>query len=337
MKKYSLLFVFMLCILSVSIVFGNDESESGSDLDDSLSAAEVSESGSSENSDASTAKSDEKASEESKSKTSEAKEEKAEKDKKEEENNGLAKLPNGKGYVGVYSYLNLRDGVWGNITGSLYNNEEVTITGRDGDWYKVSTSKGDGYAHARYIFDAPDKRYSGNEVLESDNPNGGSSGGTVSAPDVILNVDGDSLQGKVVNAAKQLVDKYGTRLAFPYDPLTTGSQLGSLGCAQVATTALVAAGALDAKASSKGLPYASLNCTGTISMLEAKGWSSVSWPPYQAGDVVFWETYQPGPSHVGIVMNSGNSAQAMNNSSSGQCPRYSDITSMKICKIMRKI
>ena len=335
MKKYSLLFVFLLCILSVSIVFGNDEGD-GSDLDDSLGAAEVSEAGSSAKSEDSSLTADEKASEESKSKTEEAKEEKAEKEK-EEENKGLAKLPNGKAYVGVYSYLNLRDGVWGNITASLYNNEEVTITGRDGDWYQISTSKGDGYAHARYIFDSPDKRYSGDEVYESDNPNGGSSGGTVNAPDVILNVDGDSLQGKVVNAAKQLVDKYGTRLSFPYDPLTTGSQLGSLGCAQVATTALVAAGALDAKASSKGLPYASLNCTGTISMLEAKGWSSVSWPPYQAGDVVFWETYQPGPSHVGIVMNSGNSAQAMNNSSSGQAPHYSDITSMKICKIMRKI
>ena len=336
MKKFSLLLVFLLCILSVPIVFGND------DIDDSLSAVEVvnNEKEDVSDSDGTTVKGDEKASSETKSMTEEAKEKKEAEEKKdteEEENTGLAKLPNGKGYVGVYSYLNLRDGVWGNITGALYNNEEVTITGRDGDWYKVSTGKGDGYVHARYIFDGPDKRYSGNEVTESSNPNGGSSSGTVSAPDVILNVDGDSLQGKVVNAAKQLVDKYGTRLSFPYDPLTTGSQLGSLGCAQVATTALVAAGALDAKASSKGLPYASLNCTGTISMLEAKGWQSVSWPPYQAGDVVFWETYQPGPSHVGIVMNSGNSAQAMNNSSSGQAPHYSDITSMKICKIMRKI
>ena len=336
MKKISLLLVFLLCTLSVPIVFGNNETVSD-DIDDSLSAVEVvnNEKEDVSDSDGTTVKGDENASSETKSKTEEAKEEKEEKkDTEEEENTGLAKLPNGTAYVGVYSYLNLRDGIWGNITGSLYNNEEVTITGRDGDWYKVSTSKGDGYAHARYIFDAPDKRYSGDEVTQSSS---GGSSGTVSAPDVIINVDGDSLQGKIVSAAKQLVDKYGTRLSFPYDPLTTGSQLGSLGCAQVATTALVAAGALDAKASSKGLAYASLNCTGTISMLEAKGWSSVSWPPYQAGDVVFWETYQPGPSHVGIVMNSGNSAQAMNNSSSGQAPHYSDITSMKICKIMRKI
>ena len=331
MKKYSLLFVFMLCILSVSIVFGNDEAGTESDIDDSLSAVEVVKDQKEDVTDADgkTVEADEKAAKDSKSKTEEAKEKEAEEKKaneeKEEENNGLAKLPNGKAYVGVYSYLNLRDGVWGNITASLYNNEEVTITGRDGDWYKVSTSKGDGYAHARYIFDSPDKRYSGNEVYESDNPNGGSSGGTVNAPDVIINVDGDSLQGKVVNAAKQIHDKYQGYQAFPYDPLTEG---GNLGCAQVATTVLKAAGVLDRTC---------LNCTGTISMLEAVGWSSVSWPPYQAGDVVFWETYQPGPSHVGIVMNSGNSAQAMNNSSSKRMPQYSDITSMKICKIMRKI
>ena len=318
MKKISLLLVFLLCILTVPIVFGND------DIDDSLSAVEVvnNEKEDVSDSDGTTVKGDEKASAETKSKTEEAKKEEEEKKESEEENTGLAKLPNGTAYVGVYSYLNLRDGIWGTITGSLYNNEEVTITGRDGDWYQVSTSKGDGYAHARYIFDAPDKRYYGDEVTES---SAGGSSGTITTTDVIINVDGDSVQGKVVNAAKQIHDKYQGYQAFPYDPLTEG---GNLGCAQVATTVLKAAGVLDRTC---------LNCTGTISMLEAVGWKSVSWPPYQAGDVVFWETYQPGPSHVGIVMNSGNSAQAMNNSSSKRMPQYSDITSMKICKIMRKV
>jgi len=328
MKKTTLLFVFLFCFVSFSVLLGN--SDSGSDFDDSLTAAEVESSGSSSKEDTATVKADEKASETSKSKTEEAKKEKAE---KEEENKGMATLPNGKGYVGVYSYLNLRDDVWGTILASLYNNEEVTITGRDGDWYKVSTSKGDGYAHARYIFDAPDKRYSGNEVYETDNPNGSNTYSS-SSNDVILNVSGDSVQGKVVNAAKQIHDKYQGYQAYPYHKYTEG---GNLGCAQVATSVLVAAGVLAATDSVNGLGYASLNCTGTISMLEKVGWKSVSWPPYQAGDVVFWETYQPGPSHVGIVMNSGNSAQAMNNSSSKRMPQYSDITSMKICKIMRKV
>lgn len=257
--------------------------------------------------------------------TSKVEESKQNKDSKKEEEKatGLATLPDGKAYVGVYSYLNLRDGAWGSITGSLYNNEEVTITGREGDWYKVTTSKGDGYVHARYIFDSPDKRYYGDDPSESGSGSGSS--GTVSTSDVIMNVPGDSVQAKVVNAAKQVHDKYQGYKAFPYDPLTQG---GNLGCAQVATTVLKAAGVLNKTC---------LNCTGTIDLLKAAGWSSVTWPPYQAGDVVFWETYQPGPSHVGIVMNSGNSAQAMNNSSSKRMPQYSDIESMKICKIMRKL
>lgn len=331
MKKTSLLLALLLCS-SMSYVAIAADSDIDAGLDDvtiSVGAA------SSEEENVATVEANKEASDNSESLTKKAKDElKAkEEEKKDEEKDdvtGMANLPNGTAYVGVYSYLNLRDAVWGNITNRMYNNEEVTITGRDGDWYKVSTSKGDGYLHARYVFAEKDKRYYGNEVNEWDNPNGYSSSpsgssNTVQASDVIINVDGDSVQGKVVNAAKQIHDKYQGYQAFPYDPLTEG---GNLGCAQVATTVLKAAGVLN---------QTCLNCTGTISLLEQAGWSSVTWPPYQAGDVVFWETYQPGPSHVGIVMNSGNSAQAMNNSSSKRMPQYSDITSMKICKIMRKL
>lgn len=331
MKKSYLLLALLLCSCMTYVTMAAD-----SDIDSGLDDVTISVgASSSDEENVATVESDKEASEKSESLTEKAKEEvkaKEAEEKKddEEEATGLATLPNGTAYVGVYSYLNLRDGVWGNITGKMYNNEEVTITGRDGDWYKVSTSKGDGYLHARYVFAEKDKRYYGNEVNEWDNPNGYSSSpsgssNTVQASDVIINVDGDSVQGKVVNAAKQIHDKYQGYQAFPYDPLTEG---GNLGCAQVATTVLKAAGVLN---------QTCLNCTGTISLLEQAGWSSVTWPPYQAGDVVFWETYQPGPSHVGIVMNSGNSAQAMNNSSSKRMPQYSDITSMKICKIMRKL
>ena len=331
MRKYSLLLAMLLCtgLATISIA------ATDSDMDAGLEETKISESSEAKTEDETTSavEANKEDAKDEKSLTEQAKDEdkaKNEKKEDEEEATGMAKLPNGTAYVGVYSYLNLRDGVWGNIIGSMYNNDQVTITGRDGDWYKVSTSKGDGYLHARYVFKSPDMRYEGNEVYESDNPNGYSSSpsgssDTVKASDVIINVSGDSVQGKVVNAAKQIHDKYQGYKAFPYDPLTQG---GNLGCAQVATTVLKAAGVLSSTC---------LNCTGTIKMLEAVGWSSVTWPPYQAGDVVFWETYQPGPSHVGIVMNSGNSAQAMNNSSSKRMPQYSNIESMKICKIMRKL
>ena len=249
-------------------------------------------------------------------------------DDDEEEAAGLATMPDGPAYVGAIGGLNIRSSAWGNIITAIVDNSQVTICGREGDWYKISSPTA-GYVHARYIFDAPGKAYAGNDPV---NPNGSSSS-SGSTPDVIIDVDGDSIQGKVVSAAKQIHDKYQGYQAFPYHAYTEG---GNLGCAQVATSVLCAAGVLSATDSVGGLGYASLGCVQTISLLEQAGWSSVSWPPYQAGDVVFWETYQPGPSHVGIVMNSGNSAQAMNNSSSKRMPNYSDIEAMKICKIMRK-
>ena len=300
MKKTSFLFAVMFCFLGFAVLLGND----GSSFLDSLEAVGIGNAGNTSNSDSSTVKSDEKASSESKTKTEEAKEEK----KKEEEKQGMATLPNGVAYVGVYSYLNLRSSIWGGVIGELYNNEEVTITGRDGDWYMVSTSKGDGYVHARYIFATKDARYQGNDVT---------------AGDIVLDVKGDSVQGRVVNAAKQLVDKFSESGSFPYAPGTNG---GRLGCAQVVTTALKAAGVIN---------ETSLGCIQTIGLLEDAGWKEVDVPPYQAGDVIFWETYTSGPSHVGIIMTSGNSATAMSNSSSQQKPRYHDAEYQTIVKVMR--
>ena len=277
----------------------------------------------------SSAKGDAKASSSATSKTEKAKENSKEEYSDTNANEGLATLPNGPAYVGVYTDLKLRDGIYGNILAELYNNEKVTITGRDGDWYKVSTTKGDGYAHARYIFDAPNKRYHGNEASSSGS-NGGSnnytSGGTT---DVVINVSGDSVQGKVVSAAQQLVEKYSTSGSFPYDPATNG---GNLGCAQVVTTALKAAGVIN---------QTCLNCHGTIDLLNAAGWTSVTAPPYQAGDVIFWATYKPNTeSHVGIIMTSGNTAQAMSNSSSQHKPRYHDAEyngAYPVMRVMRKV
>ena len=301
MKKSALLFAVICCFLSFTVLSAND-----SDFDESLTAAEVTNTDNASKSDSSTVKSDEKASEESKTKTEEAKEEKEKQE--EEKNEGMATLPNGPAYVGVYTYLNLRSSIWGSVIGELDNNEEVTITGRDGDWYIVSTSKGDGYAHARYIFATKDARYRGNDV---------------SYGDIVLNVSGDTVQGRVCNAAKQLVDNYSESGSFPYAPGTNG---GRLGCAQVVTTALKAAGVIN---------ETSLGCIQTIGLLEDAGWKEVDVPPYQAGDVIFWETYCTGPSHVGIIMTSGNTATAMSNSSSQQKPRYHDADYQKVVKVMR--
>ncbi len=339
MKKTNLLLVaFLLCSMGVSVVYGVSFKSSASKTtittpgtyeikDDGTEDVKIEEVATTET------KNEVKDEEKTESKDESKDENSEEENSEEEQNNGLATLPDGTAYVGVYTDLNVRDAVWGSVTGTLYNNDEVTICGRDGDWYQISSPQS-GYVHARYIFATKDARYSGSDPSSS---NGSSGSSSTSTQDVVIDVDGDSLQGKIVSAAKSIVDKYGNNACdFPYDPLTTGTKLGSLGCAQVATTALVAAGALDQRASSQGLGYASLNCTDTITYLEQKGWKAVDYPPYQAGDVVFWTTYKPGASHVGIVMNSGNSAQAMNNSSSLQRPHYSNITDMTIYKIYRK-
>jgi hypothetical protein len=240
---------------------------------------------------------------------------------------GLASLAAGTGYVGVFSYLNVRDAVWGNIIGSLTNNEPVNIIGAEGDWYKINYNGSTAYVHARYIFDAKDKRYRGSEVTEANRYD-------TAGP--ILNVPGSGsgagLKGnaRVVQEANNLVSRYSRSSSFPYDPLTKG---GSLGCAQVVTTALKAAGV------NIGID---LSCLSTKSKLLKQGYRSVSVPPYQAGDVIFWATYDrtgngrnDADTHIGIVMNSGNNVQAMSNSSSQKRPRIHSATYAPVTTVLR--
>lgn len=237
-------------------------------------------------------------------------------------NKGLATL-SGAGYVGVYSSLNVRDDVWGNIIGSLHNNDSLSITGTKGDWYKISYNGGVGYVHARYVFNSVDKRYSGSEVTEA---NRGSSS------EVVLNIPGTGTsQARVLAAANGLVSKYSSASSFPYRPETQG---GSLGCAQVVTTALKNAGV------NIGID---LSCISTKGKLKNLGYKSVSTPPFQAGDVIFWSTYdrdrdgrKDPDTHIGIVMASGNSVQAMSNSSSQKRPRIHSATYAPVTSVLRK-
>ncbi len=342
MKKITLLFAIFVCLLDVSVVFGfsgNDEGKSSSGrskLRDSGRSAKLGNT-KSENKESSgkAMKADKNLSSSTISKVKKAEEKFVSFSEflnqlMNEENDGLATLPNGPAYVGVYTSLNLRNGVWGDIIGDLYNNEKVTITGRDGDWYKVSTSKGDGYAHASYIFGAPNSRdENSSENSSNDNSIDSSNNGTSSNNNVVLNVSGDSLQGKIVSAANQLVEDYPGYQSFPY---AAGTEGGNLGCAQVATTVLCAAGALSATNSSGGLDYASLAVDDTVDLLKDAGWVSVEVPPYQAGDVVAWNDY----GHIGIIMTSGNTAEAMHNSSSARKPTYIDAEYFEVTEVLRK-
>lgn len=137
-----------------------------------------------------------------------------------------------------------------------------------------------------------------------------------------------SLQQRVVAEAQKLV---GMR-NFPYAPETDG---GRLGCAQVVSTALKNAGVLS---------RISLGVRVVVNDLHARGWRDVTAPPFQAGDVICWRTYDfdgdgrdDPDTHIGIAMASGNSVQAMSNSSSQRMPRLHSATYMPVTRVLRKV
>ena len=154
------------------------------------------------------------------------------------------------------------------------------------------------------------------------------------------------LQTRVVNEAEKLT-AFGPD-EFPYQEATRGSSgvLGSLGCAQVVSTALINAGILD---------NTILLTTGVMDALAEKGWVEMSpdnpdpakrVPPYQAGDVVTWTTTSSSPGqggedgHIGIIVENGNSVKAMHNSYNGGNPKpvIADMTDCyPVTRIMRKL
>lgn len=103
---------------------------------------------------------------------------------------------------------------------------------------------------------------------------------------------------------------------------------GNLACAQVVSTALVNAGALD---------RVSLNCDTVVADLRAAGWQRVSVPPYQEGDVVTWTTSRGPGRHIGIIVQDGSSYSAISNSSSQRTPRKHAINYLPITQVLRKV
>lgn len=103
---------------------------------------------------------------------------------------------------------------------------------------------------------------------------------------------------------------------------------GNLACAQVVSTALRNAGALD---------RVSLNCDTVVSDLRARGWQRVSVPPYQEGDVVTWTTSRGPGRHIGIIVQDGSSYAAISNSSSQRTPRKHAINYLPITQVLRKV
>jgi len=248
---------------------------------------------------------------------------------------GGAAVEGEEGTVEVNSSLNVRNGPWGSIIGGLTNGEKVKIIGKQDPWYKISYGGGTAYVHQNYISTAKQPAGQVPVVFPSDYAGpiidgtraGGSSSSSSSSSASAAPPTGD-LQTRIVNAARALV---GMR-NFPYDPLTNG---GRLGCAQVVSTALKNAGVMSRIV---------LNCHGVMNDLVSKGWKYVQVPPYRAGDVITWKTYDSTgdgvmdpDTHIGIAVESGNNVQVMNNSSSQRMPRLCAANAMTLSHVLRKV
>lgn len=216
------------------------------------------------------------------------------------------------GYVNASIGLNVRDGVWGNVVTALPNGTKIKVIGKTGDWYKINYNGTTRYVHASYV---------SNSAPKSSSSSSGSRNTSTPAPAA------GNLQNKIVSSAKSLVGS--TRFRGPE---VSG---GRLACAQVVTTALKNAGALN---------NVHLNCRSAVTDLKSKGWKEVSVPPFREGDVILWKTYdytgdgiKDPDTHIGIMVKEGNTFKAMNNSSSLRTPRLSDPYSIgPITRVLRK-
>lgn len=94
----------------------------------------------------------------------------------------LAKLPNGKAYIGVSTFLSVRDEPFGSVLAQLHNNDEVLIVNRKGDWYEIESEKGSGWIYGKCVFDSPNSNpsttASDTAIIDNTNSETNNNGGT---------------------------------------------------------------------------------------------------------------------------------------------------------------
>jgi hypothetical protein len=143
------------------------------------------------------------------------------------------------------------------------------------------------------------------------------------------------MQAKLVKAAAEHYIKYAEPYSFPYLPETNN---GRQGCAQVVNSIFESAG-LPIFGQTGEDYYNRIRVIATADRLKEMGWEEVTPPPYQAGDVITWNTTGSPNSHIGIIMATGNNVRAISNSTSYGRPRFhpagSDYAPMT--KLLRKV
>ncbi|NLI77688.1 MAG: hypothetical protein GX442_14795 [Candidatus Riflebacteria bacterium] len=127
---------------------------------------------------------------------------------------------------------------------------------------------------------------------------------------------------QIGQVAASFPTKYKRKGSFPY---AKGTQNGNLGCANVVSAALRAAGIR--------IPII-LGVDGVKSKLQQMGWKARRPPPFKPGDVIVWAR-RGKHKHIGIIARKGNALMAMNNSSSGRRPDWSSPTYRAVECVMR--
>ena len=111
------------------------------------------------------------------------------------------------GTVAVSTSLNIRTGVWGDIVGSLYNNDTLTIIGRKGDWYVAEINGARRYVHMNYV--NTDKKKAGQTPVQY--PWGSSSSSSSST----------SVNDDKIVISKEVNDACGWGSTYPNEPPAT--------------------------------------------------------------------------------------------------------------------
>ncbi|HNY10161.1 MAG TPA: SH3 domain-containing protein [Candidatus Wallbacteria bacterium] len=216
------------------------------------------------------------------------------------------KSENFTGTVNVNSSLNIRTAPWGDVIGSFSNGDRVEVVGKSGNWYKIKHNGGFAYVYADYI----NRGGAASTAANSENDN-----------TATTQASGNTQQ-KIVKCAESYIGS--TKFRGPE------VDYGNLACAQFVSTALKDAGVVS---------QVRLGVSGVVADLKGRGWKEVSVPPFKAGDVITWKTYdadgdgvKDSDSHIGII---GDDGQAISNSSSLKMPRKHDIYYQPISRVLR--
>lgn len=198
--------------------------------------------------------------------------------------------------------------VTGGDSGAAASSDDQEVAAPAGDQGAGATSSGQGAAAA--VADRQPRKAVKNQVSLS------------AATGTVKKIPKTMIGEQIAKVAAGFPTKYKRKGSFPY---AKGTQNGNLGCANVVSAALRAAGIR--------IPII-LGVDGVKSKLQQMGWKARRPPPFKPGDMIVWAR-RGKHKHIGVIARKGNALMAMNNSSSGRRPDWSSPTYRAVECVMR--